>query len=118
MWDEEMREELLAILSVPAAPSTTPLPPTKELTMSQQVVLSEGIRGRYPKETAHAHGWSPQYVYQMRSEIRNALDIDANTSLESWADLNEELLKELLGVHFNPSETSDENKAEDKNQGI
>lgn len=115
MWDDEMREELVALLSTPAVPSTTRLPSTKELTRSQQVVLSEGIRGRYPKETAHAHGWSPQYVYQMRSEIRNALDIDANTSLESWADGHEELLKELLGAHFNPSETPDGNNSEDKN---
>lgn len=116
-WNDELRDELVAILSVPAAPSAAPLQYTKELTKSQKIVLSEGIRGRYPKDTAQAHGWSPQYVYQMRSEIRNALDIDANTSLELWAVEHEKFLKELLGAHFNPLGTPDEHKVEDKNQG-
>lgn len=112
-WDDELRDELVAILSVPGALSAAPVQSTKELTKSQKIVLNEGIRGRYPKDTAQAHGWSPQYVYQMRSEIRNELGIDANTSLELWAVEHEKFLKGLLGDHFNPLGTQDENKAED-----
>ena len=101
-WDEATRVELLRLLHSPQSQTLREeiVIESTTLTASQRIVLAEGMNGGYPKDTAAQQDWSPTYVYQLRSEIRQLLKIPGGISFEQWGRENQARTKELLGPAF------------------
>lgn len=55
-----------------------------DLNESEKTVLKSIEMSESPKELAQRKGWSPKYVYSLRSKLRKDLDIPTDESIEDW----------------------------------
>lgn len=67
------------------------------LSDSEKRVFLDDLAGLSPKDTARSEDWTPQYVYNQRSELRRKLDIPPEMDFTSWAKEHSELTERLFG---------------------
>lgn len=56
----------------------------KGLNASEQLVLDSIRKGESPKDLAVRTGWTPKYVYAMRSKLRSVFNVPSDASLDDW----------------------------------
>lgn len=54
------------------------------LNASEQLVLESIRKGEAPKDLAVRTGWTPKYVYAMRSKLRSVFNVPSDASLDDW----------------------------------
>jgi len=64
-------------------------PVNLNLTDAEKIVLRDAIANVFPKDTASANKWTPNYVYNIRSDLRRKLNIHPSLSFSSWAEKKE-----------------------------